>query len=437
MLDRRPSGVAPAAITLLGWATLCLAAACGSTEPPGSVDSQDDRRGDAAGFEADGTAYEGHARSAGIRDAGPFAKPDGAPGPPPGTLPIGASESFLGQKGAVQIGYDGCNSVSFAQIPGHIADFVGRHLVNTDPLNGCSGTHFSLSLYRMDWANNHLRYVHPMFAVPQPIPGGATVDSAYDGSVAELNGTIWVAFECVGVNITGVATCVGPYDAATGTVDPMRTSVPVFGAAADGSDDYSASVPKLLAFGGKLYLYWTAVRMSKLDGHWIALTTRGARMVESGGKLWAAGAGGASVPSLDPAHNIEVWGNVSTDPQATAVADTGGVYTDGKHIFATTILSAPCGLHGVYPVGCKYRSAIARTINPLSPQTFRAGAQLDAKYLPSNAQGYARFYQRPDGSTHVMGFYPASPPGAPNPLPLTGLIGFPVPSDAAFFDPGP
>ncbi|MHB1843502.1 MAG: hypothetical protein ACYCWW_01530 [Deltaproteobacteria bacterium] len=349
-------------------------------------------------------------------------------------LPIGSSESYLGQSGSRSVQLSGCNAVSYAQLPGQTDLFLGRLAQNAS----CS--QWAIGLYRMDWTTSALALVGTAFQTPQTLSDGSAVTSAYDPTIIAYGGELWAAFECAG-NFPGVGSCVGPFDPATGTIDASRTNQPITGTSAIPNDPYrySASVPKLLAFQGQAYLYWSAVKQQKSDGSWVDITSRGALLAEEPSglhRLWAAGHSGP-IASYDPASDVEVWG-VGSSSTTDTVADMQGVFTDGQHVFATaglgggtTCLTSPAS--GV--PGC-YQLAIARTQNPLAQGVFGGGDQLALSELPNNAQNYTRLFVAPDCSRNLMGIFYPPYSGAQNTLP-SAFLTFPIPSDADFFVPAP
>ncbi len=372
---------------------------------------------------------------AGTPDAGPSScvQPKG---PPPS--PLGSSLGFLGQRDAIALDYDGCNSVVYAQVPGSTDDFLGRKMNNTSPADPCNGNGGHVARYRMDWAARKLRWVSEAFAVPQLIQSGSyQVISAYDPTITAFNGELWATFECISPTSRTADACLGPYNPATGKIDPARTVVAAVGGNANPNDPYiySASVPYVLGFKGKVYLYWTAVKIRDADNKWDSLTARGMELTqESAGlrRLWAAGVGGP-VKAYDPARNIEVWG-LGSDNQSNKTADLQGLFADGDYLYAIAALGGEGCLepNGSKP-GC-YRMAISRTREPLVPGGFGGGYRLPPEYLPSNAHNYTRLAIKPDGSRNLLGAFYAAYPGAPNVVPGNILL-FPIPKDAAYFSP--
>jgi hypothetical protein len=154
----------------------------------------------------------------------------------------------------------------------------------------------------MNWDTHTLEYVStlldantgsdPTNSFPKtPIQGGKYVlQSAYDPTVVEYNGELWVSFECWGTGMGSVSSCVGPMSAPGpgSTIDLGRTTVVVEGAATPGAG-YAASVPKIFVYGGSPYLFFDAF----LTGPG-TIAQHGVPLEMIGDRLWAKGAGGQS-----------------------------------------------------------------------------------------------------------------------------------------------
>jgi hypothetical protein len=356
-----------------------------------------------------------------------------------------ADAGFLGENELTPFTYDGVNSVAFAQLPGSADGFLGRYQLGQTP----SGD-WAVANYTMNWTAQpqHLSLTGYAFQPPLAIVGGAMVTTAYDPTVASFGGEVWVAFECGGMGIVGASSCIGPY--ANGSIDRTRTTVAVQGDAAQGCMyGYSASVPKLLAFQGNLYVYWTVVEQLCSDGSFVGLTSNGAELEETAGLMWVAGTTG-TISTIDPDHTIEVWG-LGTSSESNVTADMQGVFTDGQHVFATAGLGGNAGGQScVNPIvgntGC-YRLGLSSSLSPLGPDIFAgpaavntAGDQLGVARLISNPQSYTRAFTAPDGSLRLMTTLYGATPGTVNPIagPTNGApesFTYPVTNDAAFFAP--
>jgi hypothetical protein len=358
--------------------------------------------------------------------------PDGGQNAPDGGQ-TSQDAGYLGQNELTPITYDGNNSVSFAQLPGQVNNFLGRYLL------GQQGSNWAIANYTMSWTAQpeHLTFTGYAFLPPQTIVGGHVVTTSYDATVASFGGEVWAAFECGGSGFIGASTCVGPYNTTSGLIDPTRTTVAIDGQSAIPGDTYgySASVPKLLAFQGNLYVYWTVVKQQLSNAAWVNLTSRGAQLEETSGQMWVAGTT-ATISSNDPARTIEVWG-LGTSSESNLTADMQGVFTDGQHVFATAGLGGNAGGQTcltplVGNAGC-YRLAISRSLSPLGPEIFSNGDQLGDDHLISNSQDYTRAFTAPDGSLNLMAILYGASAGAPDPV-TPGYYRYPVSNIATYFE---
>jgi hypothetical protein len=325
--------------------------------------------------------------------------------------------------GALAVAAPGCNAVAFTQVPDMLDLFVGRKLNGADEQNGCAGKAWSLDLLRMDWNAHRLSVVQTILQTPASILGGrARLDSAYDPYAAKFRGEYWVAFECAGYEIPGASACMGPFDPRTpgNGIDLSRTYIVVYGRSSDPRDQftYSASGPKLLVFGDRLYLYWTAVKYwtppGRKDHQWLTIATRGMELVQDpSGKrlLWGKGANGP-VASYDPARNAEVWGVDPADPRSNQTADMFSTAVVGKVIYATAGLG---GSGCLTPLGTSsgcYRLAISVSTAPLGPHAFNQHL-VPEDLLPANPQEYTRLFRQPSGEFCLMGQFLKPLPQSP------------------------
>jgi hypothetical protein len=335
------------------------------------------------------------------------------------------TQTWVGEDGQVKVSYPDpatSNSVAFAQIPGTTKEcpnskdmcsqFLGRW---QDP----DGNHWGIINYLMDWNQNDLTTQAYAFPPNQSVVGGYYITSAYDPTIAEFNGKLWAAFECAGNGIVGSASCVGPYDLTTGQIDASQTTVVVNGTPYFSSDPYiySGSVPKILAFQGALYMYWSVVKQqpgvppcaSDNPGcHWASITTRGAQLDVNSGLAWAVGTS-STISAVNPNLTTEVWGLLPDDDESNLTADTQGVYTDGEHVFAIAGLGGNadgkrCLNPLIYNAGC-YRTVISRSSSALGPEIFTYGDQLPNDEVVSNAMDYLRLVVLPDGTWNLMGIF--------------------------------
>lgn len=342
----------------------------------------------------------------------------------------------------------GCNAVVFTQIPDMLDLFIGRQINVTDPQNGCKGNGTSLVLLKMDWRTYRLEILRTILQTPAEIFGGrGRIDSAYDPYVAKFNGEYWVAFECTisGIPALRAGTCMGPFDplAPERGIDLSRTYVPVYTRYSDAMDEsWSASDPKLLTYGGKLYLYWSSIWAKAPPGvrkrQWLMSATRGMELVqEAAGQhlLWGKGAG-RPVAAYDPSLNVEVWGVDRADPRSNQTADMFSVTAINGVIYATAGVGGNGCLTpaGTSP-GC-YRLAISVSRTPLGVDVFNRHL-LPENLLPSNTQDYTRFFQRPGGGLCLMGhFYKTSVNADPSRALPEGIYCIPLQPDSPILSIG-
>ncbi|HJU10990.1 MAG TPA: hypothetical protein VJ728_08935 [Candidatus Binataceae bacterium] len=295
----------------------------------------------------------------------------------------------------------GCNSVSFGCGPS-----LGDYCIGRARSQGCRGN-WLLVLARIDWAQHRIGYVQDVLDTrngPVPISGGKKVRNAYDAQVMSWNNESWVAFECSGEGINRAATCMGPLRKDL-TLDTTRTNVVI-----QGGDDrtyhYSASVPKLLVYQHRAYIYWDRIKWRWAD-HYVAQISALGVEIKKGpdGKFWAidsAGHTGRSITSNDPAA-VEVFGIDVSDPRSDRVADLFQTITDGRTIYiAGARGGGDCTRPGDSAAGC-YRLTLGKTTEPLGYHVFNQHLIPD-QYLPKSSAEYYRFVYRPeDGKTVLLG----------------------------------
>ena len=332
--------------------------------------------------------------------------------------PVLAQEGSFDKLNYVRLSGTGCNTASFAQIPGERDLFLGRQPIAASSINDCSSSRWEIVLDRLDWEAHAFTLLHPILTPPLSIEAGAArITTAYDPYVVWFNGEYWIAFECAGDGIPGASTCMGPLKDDKSTIDPVRTSVVIAGNHPDQlSDQYSASDPKLLVYQGNLYLYWTAIHMK--DNKWVSLATRGAELKQERGPLrrfWPVGAN-QSTPSFDPSANQEVWSG----------ADMFSAMERDGRIFATAgATRGSCVSPNIDEPDC-YRLIITEADAPLGVDIF-ARHMAASNRLPSNPQDYARFATGPDGRLVIIDhIYSPGTSTSRASLAPDGLVAYPV-----------
>lgn len=305
----------------------------------------------------------------------------------------------------------GCNSVSFWQIWDFPDLFIGRMMNARDARRPCDADSWSLVLEQMDWSKHRLTVLDTILKTPAKIAGGLEVWSAYDPSIVNFGGEYWVAFECAFRNLKGVgaSACIGPFDPhhPSRGIDLSRTYPIVFGRSALPNDPYtySASVPKLFVYYNRLFVYWAAIKIRSAPPHtWIDITTRGMELVQQGGRggrLWPKGASGP-VASFDPAHNVEVFGIVPSDPRSNQRAEVFSVRLVDGLVYAPGVLggSGCLNIAGKSP-GCS-RLSISISRQPLGYHIFNQVMVPEAD-LPRNPVAYVRIVRDSKNELYLMG----------------------------------
>jgi hypothetical protein len=201
------------------------------------------------------------------------------------------------------------------------------------------------------------------------------------------------------------------------TLDTTRTNVVI-----QGGDDryyhYSASVPKLLAYKQRAYIYWDIIKSRLADRKRVNTTAWGVEIRKGAdGKFWAVGSGrsGRSMASNDPAA-MEVFGIDPSDSESDGVADLFQTVSDGQTIYITAARGgSDCTGPGGLAAGC-YRLTIGKTTNPLGYHAFNHNLIPDA-YLPKSSAEYYRFvYRAEDGKTVLLGGTLRNPRRSPGAL---------------------
>lgn len=195
---------------------------------------------------------------------------------------------------------EGCNNTAFAQDPNDLSLFWGRmnHYSgqpSEDINNKCTWTSFTVGSYRLDINTKKFKFLQPAFDLPLRLADGRLVTTAYDPTIVEYRGERWITFECHGPQgfPGSVGACMGPIDRNNRLI-ASRSVVVVDGLSADPNNPFlgSASVPKLLADGSQLYLFWTQVLHTR-SGEFQSLKTWGARLEKVGEFYWLEGASSA------------------------------------------------------------------------------------------------------------------------------------------------
>jgi hypothetical protein len=308
-----------------------------------------------------------------------------------------------------------CNtSGAFAQIPGHPDEFVGRGygIGSLDYCHKIRKPLGFLALFHMDWQQHTLTMGEILLKPPVKTSAGVELHNTYDPYVAEYQGTLWVAFECTSPN--AVSSCIVPLDLQNKTLDLSRLSVPVEGTIGPHGANkqivglLSASAPTLLAYSGRLLLYWQVDAFDNQLRENPLVTRGGDLQLDSHGMLWIGGSAGHPVKTDDPqrtrlVHDVK-QGDLNSDHVAVLsdamivdgkileVASVGG--TGGQQVCRST--------HDVSP-GC-WRVALSVSKEPLGKNSF-GEHRLELPELPANVIEYPRIITDPSGHHYLMGYF--------------------------------
>lgn len=347
-----------------------------------------------------------------------------------GKLALGASEV---------IAEPACNATSFAQLPNDPNLFIGRRLVTRegklpsvsgpndcsggDPTNEAKGRPFNrwgLVLDRFDWKTHRFTGATVLLDTSlDPSTGmsralitagpmrGLRIRSAYDSSIARLGGALIVAFECTFENgaafgVDQTSSCISIYGSSARKLDLARTVVAVSGEQ-KGPVFHVPAVPRLLAFDGRLYLYWSALTIEQGDIK--RATVRGAELVQAGGLAQIKGTNGIIRPFDPPSR--DVW-SPGRDKMSNRIVNLMGFWNDGGSFLAFAALGGE-GCHEPLSQsrGC-FRLAVKRSRSPLGANAFGRGSDVDLR-LPSNPQEYAAPIVDPTGHRWLMGHFVRPP----------------------------
>jgi len=309
----------------------------------------------------------------------------------------------------------GCNSVGFWQIPNQSNLFLGR-IMQDFAIQGdsCSGRSSALGIGIMDWSNDTLTFMRKILTPPVVLSDGFTIAHAYDPSVIYYNDEYWVAFECVGNGLKGASACIGPLDI-NGGIDITRAYVAVHGNTLVTGIGYSASVPKLFLYQGRVYLYWSAVH-GDANSLWFDVTSRGIELEQEQGslkRLWPKGVGTSIV--ADDSRSMEVLG-LGSDNRSNTAADLFQVFAEGDYIYAIFARGGNggdlwprsrnyCVSPGGISSGC-YRLSVSRAAVPLGYHIFNQDIVPDG-VLPSNIQEYGHYWINNNGMPLISShFFP-------------------------------
>lgn len=296
---------------------------------------------------------------------------------------------------------------------------LGDFWITRQYTNGCKTT-WHLIGSKVTWSKNGLE-VKQVNTVFNPGPNGTQIGDgnivthAYDPTAMDYGSTTWIVFECTGKNFVASA-CMGPLKSDK-TLDTSRTYLIIDGTNRNPSEKYnhSASVPKLLKFKGKIYMYWTDVQRNK-DVSWGTnyvdngnyLVTKGIEIIydKTANKFYPIDSKGVIIKEIFYAfdkRSVIVFDRNLKSLSSNRVADLNSVTTDGTYIYGVGAVGGGDCLTPLSPAEGCYRNYISRTTKPLDYNTFGKESIPD-KYLPPLYQAYLRLVYRPDtDSTWLVG----------------------------------
>jgi hypothetical protein len=376
---------------------------------------------------------------------------------------------YMGESDWQSVDFSGCNAVAVAEVPGSPNLFVGRRLIRGDGRmagwNGapddCSGgsrqflsedlfNQWGLVLLRFNWSNRKFAIVKPLIdtsrtkIVDRQQRGrftcchnrslgemaGLVIKSAYDPDMVNFEGKDILVFECTVLDspvskkfhIVGTSTCSSIFDPRENMVDASHTKVLISGRLAADGTFQSASVPHLLVFNNRLYLYWSAVTV--MHGRFSKVEVYGTELELVGNDLRVKGSAAAPVNSVEPPLTVPVWVPNSKDPMSNSTIDIRYLWQHGNSVIAMAAAGGDgCVDEGGASPGC-FRIVLVQSPNPLGKGIFNRGKPIPASELPTNPQAYARPIKGPKGGFWIIGdFYRPKPNGYSNlrPVPPAGF----------------
>ena len=339
---------------------------------------------------------------------------------------------------------ESCNNVSVYAGTPLLRDF----LVSRQLQNECDPGRWKLVGVQPTWSDTLVEFtkISDVFnptASGTAIGDGTVIFSAYDPTAMDYDGKTWIAFECFSPSI-GVGACMGPLTA-NRTLDTKQTFVMVNANEAYKNDTHahSASVPKLLSFKGKQYLYWTDVRRRLKTGiPWnidysdtgTYLNTKGIGIAydAQAKRFYPIDAAGQFIKGRftpNDSRAVVVADIDTSNLRSNRVADVATVVTDGTYLYAVLAQGGgDCLAPTSLAEGC-YRNTVSRTTSPLTYNTFRSNL-ISEEYMPKVYQAYPRFAYRYDtNSTWMIGGQFVNPLALPD-QPV-GKWAFPWPDNIA------
>lgn len=296
-------------------------------------------------------------------------------------------------------GYSACNSPSFSKIPGTADLYVGRYIGNHgDPTNqnSCPNPgvipHYLPALYKFQ--NNFFQLQRNLMNKGDSLVDGNHLVQGYDPEAFSVRGKNYMAFECdLGRPNESVGLCISELSA-NQTVVPNSTRLFVKGKFASSNNHLSASVPKVVSYQNRTYLYWSAVEFNA-NNSFKRLTTRGTELLLNSANQFVNKEGKTQIFSDES--------DIVMNTSATGTADITdiAVGTDNYLYAVSHIGDNGCTSPDPTKLGC-YRTEVTRSATPLGNNVFGRGYIPTG--LPQNTGEYAHWLWE-NNTLYIAGKY--------------------------------
>ena len=343
------------------------------------------------------------------------------------------SDYYYGYDKSLLLTPSGCNSVAYAQLPGRSSYFLGRQFYNRSGAPvvsrggvslateaGCAdnsavveasrNARWGLVLTKLDWERQRFVLVKPLLAPFTEIAAGPfrgmVLRSIYDPDIVSYHGQYLVAFECGfgpagrAHGIYGASACLAVYDPVQQVINPATITVVVSGRPERGRF-YSASIPHLLIWNDRLFIYYSVVTRER--GAFVHVAIRGAEVIKGETSFFQVKDTDRLAYSIAP-PTIEVWA-----PDESYLSDTTAgirsVWSKGDRIVMLAGLGGKgCAVPRGPQPGC-FHMAMSFASRPLGLHAFNDLSTQAEAVLPTNAQIYSRPIRSPEGQCLLIGAF--------------------------------
>lgn len=322
----------------------------------------------------------------------------------------------------------GCNRSQFGNHPSMGDIFISRQLNDQLPNGGCpakSRNIWSLTAAKMDWSTNELKHLYKILDTTRDDlwveNGTMRITQANDITVTKIQGQLYVAFECHGVNFpAGSAACVGRlYKDQNGNYVIDHNSLSVVAKGAGGQpgftyDDrfiYSAAVPKIVTHKNRTYLYWSqllidqSIPTSREVERFVSSSTVGIEVGLVDGRVRAKRSNGELINAPINANDPMVVEVMGLDQNRMKRAnDSFQILSKGDELLMVGVASNSC----VYPIkntplkDC-YNLFFAHSDSPLQPKGFNNRVTFEG--LPLDPSEYSGFLYRNTDKKTVFRYF--------------------------------